>query len=237
MTIPPIVVPAPTFRLPDAAIDRDTTNRYARRIADTWARHIIVSGPMGWGECSTPGERAAILDLWLQHVEPARLIAACWDTEDVRIAQRQQVQPLVMLQAADEEDLSAQLGDAPSNSWMYANPRYSHALLTPELVAATPVDGVKLSKVTLTDIAATRAANPNTVIVHGSSRAIVASIEAGASLVTAAPLATLPDPWPAPDLDVIQTSANSIQQYLDELPTHHTRVEWITARAASRATS
>lgn len=231
MTAPPIVVPAPTFRHPGGELDHDTTSRYAHKLAASWAPHIIVSGPMGRGEHATVGERGVILDLWLQHIEPNRLVATCWTAYDVRVAQLRQVRPLVMLAADTATGLADQLDHSPADGWVYANPRYSRALLTAELVAAAGASGVKLSKVDYTELRTMRTANQQITIVHGSSRNIAASLTAGADLVTASPLAALPSDFPAPDLGVIQRRADTIQQSLDELLTHHARVKSITARA------
>lgn len=228
---PPIVLPAPTFRSHSGHLDHATTDRYAARLADTWIAHVIVSGPMGRGEHCTPAERASLLDAWLRHATPERLIATCWTPDDVQIAQSRRVRPLVMLRGRTEDELVDQLDAAPTHSWVYANPRYSGALLTPEQVSAAAVSGVKLSKVTLSDLATMRIANPDAVIVHGSSRTIAASLTAGADLVTAAPLAALPSPWPTPGLAAIQATVDSTQRLLNELPTHHARVDWITTRA------
>lgn len=231
---PPIVVPAPTFRKPGQALDRETTVRYAGYLGPMpWAKHIIVNGPMGRGEVSTPGERALVLDIWLECVPSERLIAACWEPEDVRAAQARRVRPLVMLSADTDMQLAQQLHEAPVNAWVYANPRYSRVLLSGELAATSKVAGVKLSKVSAEDLVTMRAACPNATIVHGSSRNITASLNAGANLVTAAPLAATPATWLDLDLSVIQRHVDTIQASLDKQHGHDARVRWVTQRAAS----
>lgn len=233
---PPIVVPAPTFREPGHALDRETTVRYAGYLGSVpWTKHILVNGPMGHGEVSTPSERALVLDMWLECVPSERLIAACWDPADVRAAQARRVRPLVMLSADTDVQLAQQLHEAPVNAWVYANPRYSRVLLSGELATASRVAGVKLSKVSTEDLATMRAACPDATIVHGSSRNIAASLDAGADLVTAAPLAATPATSLDLDLSVIQRHVDTIQASLDKQDGHDARVRWVAQRGTNEA--
>lgn len=227
-----MIVPVPSFRTLSGGLDLASTTRYALSLADTWTYWVLVSGPMGLGEGASHQERTANLDAWLKIWPPEQLIAACWTKEDLDIAQARNVQPLVMVQARSVAELDSQLAQAPANAWVYANPRYSRVPISPARLRDADVTGVKMSKVTTTELAAMRAQNPAITIVHGSSRAISESLDAGADLVTAAPLSTLPLPWPAANIRATQTCVNGIQHELDQLPTHRARVEWITSRAS-----
>lgn len=66
MTAPfDIVVPALALRDANAAVDHQSTLRYARRAAATWVDYFILSGSTTRGQDLTPRQRADILDLWL----------------------------------------------------------------------------------------------------------------------------------------------------------------------------
>src|SRR5690606_19028054 len=142
------MVPAPTFRDGVGELDLGITHRYAERLAMTWAPVVLVSRPMGQGEDMSSSERAGVLDVWRRHLSGGRLVAACWSDADIAHAQDSDVRALVMLQAATTTELVKQIEAAPMGAWVYSNPRYSHAMLTPELIVSSRVSGVKLSKVT-----------------------------------------------------------------------------------------
>src|SRR5699024_6612827 len=172
---PSIVVPAPTFQTSQESVDRETTVRYAAALAESWVPYVLVNGPMGRGEHLGDTQRATNLDLWVRTTSPRRIIAACWTDTDLADAHDRGGPPLVMLQATNERILDWELRQLPTETWIYANPRYS-ATLAPEDIAAYNVAGVKLSKITLDHLRAMRAANPRSMILHGSSRDIQASL-------------------------------------------------------------
>lgn len=229
---PPIVVPAPTFQTSSGAIDTALTGRYTARIAASWVPYVLVNGPMGRGEYLNYGQRAANLTVWVSALPPDRIIAACWTATELVAVHAAGLRPLVMLQATDEADLRAQLGEVPPDTWVYANPRYSRELLTPEAASEHQVAGVKLSKVEAGELYAMRAANPHATLVHGSSRHIQTSLDAGADLVTAPPLAAYPADLPPADMGTIQRVVDATQRELDALDGHDARVDWIGRRAA-----
>src|SRR5699024_3435405 len=117
--------------------------------------------------------------------------------------QKHRVQPLVMLQATNDHELVRDFRRIPADSWVYANPRYS-TTLTPDIVAAHNVAGVKLSKITPEHLRIMRNANPLATILHGSSRNIQVSLDAGADLVATPPLAASPVSMPAPQRTAVQ---------------------------------
>lgn len=227
-----LVIPAPTFRK-QGALDLDTTARYTNLLVTSAARYVLVNGPMGRGEDMNDWERAAPLAEWISRVPAQRIIAACWTGADLDEAQKQQVQQLVMLQAANESELARQIGAAPQGTWMYANPRYSGALVTPELARQHQVAGVKLSKVTFSTLRAMRETNPDAVVLHGSARNIETSLNAGADLVTTPPLTATPNADLGMNIQIAQQHIDSSQATLDYLEGHDARVDWITEHAQS----
>ncbi len=235
-----IAVPAPTFRSADGRLDRAATHHYAGRLASTWVNHVVVAGPMGRGEACTPAERAEILDLWLGHFRPHQVISACWCHEDVQVAKERGVRPLVMLQADTGSRLLDLLASVPSEGIAYANPRYSSAVFTAERLREANdrkllPHALKLSKVSLTELRdATKAVGTGTHVLHGSSRNIASSLEAGAAMVVAAPLAALPAPWPASTISAVQASVDSEQSLLDTCSTHEDRVAAVVEQARQR---
>lgn len=227
----PIIIPAATLRRTDGSLDLDGTARYAQRFASTWAPRAIIAGPMGRGSECTPDERSALLDRWCEHAATERLVLACWEREDLDRAEQCAVQPLVMLRAYSRDQLIDQINAAPPGAWLYANPRFSPISIFPERLPST-VAGVKMSKTSSAEIRRMRQTHPGITIVHGSSRDIRSSLEAGADWVTAAPLATLPDPFPTPDLAELQGWIDRVQQQLDEQADHGERVALVARMAA-----
>lgn len=231
MTAAPIIIPAPTLRRSDGELDLDATARYAQRFAGTWAPRAIISGPMGRGEECTEDERGALLEVWCEQVPASRLVFACWERGELNRAEQRGVQPLVMLQAGSRKQLLDQINATPEGVWLYANPRYSSVPLQPADVPAG-VAGVKMSKTSGEGIRRMREANPGKAIVHGSSRDIRSSLQAGADWVTAAPLAVLPDPFPAPDLEGLQGWLDRTQHWLlDGHSDHDARVHAVMRTA------
>lgn len=231
MTAAPIIIPAPTLRRSAGELDLDATARYAQRFAGTWAPRAIIAGPMGRGEECTEDERGALLEVWCQQVSTGRLVFACWERGDLHRAEERGVQPLVMLRACSRDQLLDQVNATPEGVWLYANPRYSSVPLQPEDVPAGAA-GVKMSKTNGEGILRMREAHPEKTIVHGSSRDIRGSMQAGADWVTAAPLAVLPDPLPKLDLESLQGWIDRKQQWLDEHSDHDARVHAVMRTAA-----
>lgn len=237
--MPPLAVPAPSFRREDGHLDMLTTQRYAEILASTWVRHVVVAGPMGLGERCTAAERAQLVRLWADVLGPHTVIAACWAQNETEAAHEMGVRALVMLCADDVPDLLRQLVKLPAGAIAYTNPRYSKAVLTGDIVATAlergRLDAVKLSKATLGDLRDVRsAAGPDLHLMHGSSRNIAGSVAAGADVVVSTPLSTLPTPWPTPTIADVQRTADTVQRQLDTLGDHYDRVADI-ARLARRS--
>lgn len=230
---PPIVIPAPTFRDGAGTLDRTLVRRYARHLASTWVQYIIASGSTGLGECATQAERALLLDLWLEHVTPARLIAGCWAPADTAFAVRRGVRPLLILCADSERELIKQLAAVPESGLAYVNPRYSSVRLESRFVSRSVSNfqgsGLKVSKITFDTLREIRAVVGRRVqLIHGSSRDIARSLAVGADLVTASPLAAIPSELPCPSIEDIQCRVDALQVDLDTQADHRARVEAIT---------
>lgn len=199
----PIAIPAPIFRTVGGAIDHDLNAHYARRLGSTWVRHAVVAGPMGLGEACTPEQRAELVELWMRHVEPARLLVACWTPAEIRTVTDSGIRALAMLAIDTDDELLAALGGLPPLAVAYTNPRYGGSLITPELLAANAdrpdmPAALKFSKVTISELANIRqVVGPGVTIIHGSSRRIADSLAAGVDIVVSSPLAVLPKQWPA----------------------------------------
>lgn len=233
---PLIAVPAATFRRSDGALDLLTVERYASLLSSTWVRHVIVAGPMSLGERCNSAERRQLVEIWAKTIGQERVIAACWTRAEIDAALDRGTRVLAMLRAVDGADLIRQLRGLPPGVIAYTNRRYSSAVLTAETVALaradSTLDAVKLSKATFNELRDVRqAGGPDLHLIHGSSRHIAKSLSAGVDVVVSAPLATLPAPWPAPDLADVQRAVDAVQRKLDAVGDHHGRVAAIEANA------
>jgi dihydrodipicolinate synthase/N-acetylneuraminate lyase len=235
-----IAVPAPIFRDTDGGIDHDLNARYAKRLGSTWMPHFVIAGPMGLGEACTSEQRAELVQLWTRHVEPERLIVACWTADETRMVTAHGVRALAMLAEDTDDDLLTALRALPPSAVAYTNPRYGRSLITPALLAANRdrtglPHALKFSKVTIDELAEVRQlVGPDVAIIHGSSRRIADSLAAGVDIVVSAPLAALPDQWPAPTVASVQRAVDELQSILDRLADHWARVAEIDDRARDR---
>lgn len=238
----PIAVPVPTFRRATGEVDLTVTERYAEALRATWARTIVVAGPAGLGEDCTDAERADQRALWQQHSDRFDIVAACWTPQDFAASAEHGLRQLAMLRAGTGAELIDALIDLPTNTIAYANPRYSPALLAPDVLLAArqrgaAVSAVKFSKVTPDQIRGIRAAVPEIEIWHGSSRAIQSSLAAGADIVVSPPLAAMPTTWPAPTITAVQQVVDEVQRLLDARTDHVHRVRLIASMAAGNLRS
>jgi hypothetical protein len=158
-----IVVPALTIRTPEGSLDRQGTAQYARRAADTWTDRFILSGTTARGYSLTEQERLCVLRVWLDHTDPARLLACCWSRADVDNATTQRVTPLVVIPHLHNDDAALRfLASLPAGSFVYSHPGNSPTVFDAQLCSKArssdclPV-GAKLSKVSCREIAAVRA--------------------------------------------------------------------------------
>jgi dihydrodipicolinate synthase/N-acetylneuraminate lyase len=176
----PITIPALTFRQPGGSVDLSMTRRYAGRASATPVRYFLVSGTTGRGNQATVGERAQLLETWRLAAGPDRVLACCWEPDDLRAASDMGVRAMLVIQRQDSFDqLLTTLRAAPDGYWLYSHPRYSAPTIDPHAAAVRAADkpprGAKVSKVSLDTVAKLRnAAGSYVGLWHGSSRNIVA---------------------------------------------------------------
>ncbi len=239
MTAPRLSIPALTFRSPSGGVDEATTTAYAQRAADTWLSLFILSGTTTEGSSFTVAERARVLDLWLAVVGRERLLACCWQAQDIEQAIERGVRPLVVMRGlTSRSEVLEFLGSTPSDAYVYSHPLHTPTVLDPALIAAArdkdvlPA-GAKITKIPPGAQPALRtAAGPDFDLWDGSSRQIAQSLADGTSGVVSTPLAAVPDPFPAPD-EHLQSTVDAWQDRLDEVPGEAERAGWLRAAAAS----
>lgn len=225
----PIAIPAPIFRTVGGAIDHDLNAHYARRLGSTWVRHAVVAGPMGLGEACTPEQRAELVELWMRHVEPARLLVACWTPAEIRTVTDSGIRALAMLAIDTDDELLAALGGLPPLAVAYTNPRYGGSLITPELLAANAdrpdmPAALKFSKVTISELANIRqVVGPGVTIIHGSSRRIADSLAAGSRHRCVVPVGCAAQAVARVTVASVQRAADTIQSMLDREPDYWAR--------------
>lgn len=237
---PNIVVPVLTIRTPEGGLDRQGTARYARRAASTWVDRFILSGTTARGYSMTEQERLCVLRVWLDHTDPARVLACCWSRADVDNATAQRVTPLVVIPHLHDDDAALHfLASLPAGSFIYSHPGNSPTVFGAQLCSKArnsdclPV-GAKLSKVSHREITDVRAqAGPSFILWDGSSRDVAGSIAAGATGVVTTPLSPFTQPFPLRDLTHLQPALDEVQEHLDRLPSRDARNNHLSALAAS----
>lgn len=238
---PHIVVPALTIRTPEGGLDKQGTAQYAKRAASTWVDRFILSGTTARGYSMTERERLCVLRVWLDHTDPARVLACCWSRSDVDNAAEQGVTPIVVIPHLHDDHAALRfLASLPAGSFVYSHPGNSPTVFDDQLCSKArssdclPV-GAKLSKASRSEIAAVRAqAGPSFILWDGSSRDIAESIAAGATGVVTTPLSPITQPFPPRDLTQLQPVLNEVQAHLDQLPSREARSDHLSALAASR---
>ncbi len=226
-----IIVPALTLRTADGKLDLAATAQYAERAVATWVDAFILSGSTTRGDLFTVAERAAILDLWLNLTDSARLLACTWCADDVREAVARGVRPMAVMRGLrDEAEACAFLAALPEGAYVYSHPMYTPTVLDAHLCAIARQGGylpagAKLAKVSTADIRAIRAAaGPDFALWDGSSRHVGESVAAGAAGVVATP---------ARQLDILQRELDQRQAELDRLPTREARTHALTRAAVA----
>jgi dihydrodipicolinate synthase/N-acetylneuraminate lyase len=230
---PRLAIPALSFRTADGALDEAATAAYAGRAADTWLSTFILSGTTTEGDTFTVRERAAVLDIWRTVTTPHRLLACCWEADDVVAAIARGIRPLmVMRQLADAVQALALFARLPGEAYVYSHPMHTPtvldaALLTAAREAGCLPAGAKISKIPAGTLPALRAAaGPDFDLWDGSARHIDASLRGGASGVVATPLTAVPDPFPEPD-GALQSQVDAWQRELDAVPDTAERAAWL----------
>jgi dihydrodipicolinate synthase/N-acetylneuraminate lyase len=234
-----IVVPALTLRDHAGAIDHEATCQYAKRAAATWTDYFILSGSTAGGQDLTPGQRAGILDLWLDITEPGRLLACCWEPRDFDHAASRGIAPMATMRNLDGPAAAlAFLRDLPAGAYIYSHPMFGGSVFDAELAAAASSAGVlpaggKIAKITtpaITDVH--RAAGDGFRLWDGSSRRILASLDAGAAGVVATPLCTFDTDLPPKQVHLIQAAVDPVQAHLDALADRPARAAELLRKAS-----
>lgn len=237
---PYIVVPALTIRTPRGDLDKPGGARYAQRAASTWVDRFILSGTTARGYLMTEQDRSSIVRVWLDHVEPERVIACCWSRADVDNAAGQGVTPIVVIPHCHNDDAALRfLASLQPGSFVYSHPGNSPTIFDAQLCSLArsrgclPV-GAKLSKASYNEIAAVRdQAGPFFALWDGSSRDIGGSIAAGATGVVTTPLSPFMEPFPPRTLTLLQRALDEIQGDLDRLPSRDARSDHLSALAVA----
>jgi dihydrodipicolinate synthase/N-acetylneuraminate lyase len=240
----PIAIPALTFRSAGGSVDLASTVRYAEHAAGMPTRYFLVSGTTGRGRQATVRERAQILEAWCGVTGPDRLLAACWQPEDLRATEELGILPVLVIQDCRNTGAVLDLLRAgPDGCWVYSHPRYSPVTFTPDVAFASREAGLlpggaKVSKVTLQDLLKLRSiTGSDFALWHGSSRDITGSLMHGATGVVSAPLSSLP---PLPSLpagqhdqyaDEAQCVVDQIQRILDSLNDSTGQIDFLLAAA------
>lgn len=221
-----VMVPVLTLLDRRGRLDRGACAAYAQRARETWLDVFMVSGSLGLGLGLSAEIRREALEIWLDHVPPARLLGCAWDPAEVELVRRMGVRPLAVLQGADDsESVLRLLRGLPADAYVYSHPQYTAAVLSPAVVERAwaeglGVAGAKVSKVELDELGELRnAAGPDFDLFDGRCRHVLASVRAGATGVVAVPLSTLPaDLPPRGDLPGLQAVIDRGQAVVDSHP-------------------
>lgn len=236
-----VVVPVLHLSATNGEFDYGTTRRYAERAASTWVDRFIVSGSTTRGDLLTIGQRAEILDLWLEVAPPQRLLACCWEPGDFTQAAARGIAPMAVMRGlGDHADAVEYLRTLPQDAYIYSHPMFGRAVFDASLAAAARERGSlprggKLAKISHREITnVRRAAGAGFSLWDGSSRRIQESIDAGASGVVATPLCAFDLELPEREVSVVQRFVDPIQTALDALPDRAAKTSELVLRADSR---
>ena len=233
-----VVVPALLLPTSSGSPDFAATRRYARTVAASWVDYILVSGSTAQGHLLSVTERAQVLDLWLDVIDPARLFACCWTPADITHAQDRGVAIIAPMQEPDDRQRALGfLSALPRGSFVYSHPVFSGATFDATLAAAARAKGVlpaggKLAKVSTSTVRAIRDATGQAFTLwDGSSRHIGLSLGAGASGIVATSLSAFDRPLPRKEARPLQVTIDQLQGRLDALSDRTTRSADLIHRA------
>lgn len=233
-----IVVPALSLRHADGSIDDAATRLYAHRAAaSTWVDYLILSGSTTQGHLQTSAERTTVLDIWLDVMEPGRLLACCWQPEDLSNAASRSITPMATMRGLESPASAlAFLRSLPAKAFIYSHPMFGGATFDASLAASARDSGVlpaggKLAKISLQAIADVRAVTGAYKLWDGSARRIEASVRAGAAGIVATALCTFESKPAGRDAAALQAAVDRVQVCLDALPDRASRSEELRRRA------
>ncbi|SRR6266516_632345 len=138
-----LVIPALTLRNPEGSLDVAATAQYADRGARTKADFFIISGSTGLGWQGSHTERRQLITVWSQAVGPSRLIACCWDQDDISAACDMGIRPIALIHGPQDErpelaQIMSALAALPRGSFVYSHPRFSTMTFTPQIAERAP---------------------------------------------------------------------------------------------------
>jgi hypothetical protein len=232
-----VVVPTLNLSTPSGEIDSVANRRYADLGAETWIDHFLLNGSTTRGDALSVHQRASILDIWIDSVGPDRVLACCWDREDIDQALMRRVTPMVVMSDLRDRDEALDfLADLPGGSTVYSHPAMFDGVSFDADIAEAAAklgclpSGGKLAKIRLSEISRIRQAAPAFRTWDGSSRHIADSIEAGADGVVATPLtASFPNCVGLKSIHEVQAIADPVQAALDDLPDRPARTRYLHA--------
>lgn len=240
MKPPRLAIPALTFRTATGRLDEHTSAAYARRAVATWLSVFVLSGTTTEGDTFTSAERAAVLDIWRSLTHPERLLACCWEPDDITAALHRGIRPMaVMRKLSDRTQALRFFGGLPKGAYVYSHPIHTPTVLHPKLIDLAHGEGclpagAKISKVPPGTIPLLRsAAGHDFDLWDGSARRIAASLEHGASGVVATPLTVVPEPFPAANAD-LQAHVDRWQTRLDAITDPSQRARWLRTTAVAQ---
>ncbi|MBF6209273.1 hypothetical protein IU483_35280 [Streptomyces gardneri] len=233
-----LVVPTLNLSTPSGEIDSVATRRYANLGAETWIDHFLLNGSTTRGDALSVDQRASVLDIWIDAVGPERVLACCWNREDINQALTRRVTPMVVMSdLQDRDEALGFLASLPGCSTVYSHPvMFDGVSFDADIAEAAaklgclPTGG-KLAKIRLSEISQIRQAAPAFRTWDGSSRHIADSLEAGADGVVATPLtASFPNCVGSKTIHEVQAIADPVQATLDELPDRPARTRYLHAQ-------
>jgi hypothetical protein len=179
-----------------------------------------------------------VLDAWFEVTEASRLLACCWDRDDLTHAADRRIAPIAVMRGPhSHSEALAFLGTLPGGAFIYSHPMFGGVVFDAELAARARGGGVlpaggKLAKISTAEISEVHEATGEAFrLWDGSSRRIRASLNAGASGVVATPLCIFGQDLPSKDVDVIQTAVDPVQDALDARPDRASRTSELLRRA------
>jgi hypothetical protein len=131
-----ILVPVLTLRDTLGRIDAGANHAYAQKAAETWLDGFIINGTIGGGETNTPDERQQLLQIWLDHLAPARVYGCSWEPADqARIVDTPARLMALMRGLNDDTQAVRFLSGLPAGAYVYSHPRYTTRTYDPAIDA------------------------------------------------------------------------------------------------------
>jgi dihydrodipicolinate synthase/N-acetylneuraminate lyase len=225
-----IVVPTLTLLDSSGSPDVRANRAYAARACRTWVDRFLICGSTSRGDTLTHKQRTDLVDLWLDTAGADRIVACCWQPEDVSVAVARSVSPMVVMRGhATATDALAMVASLPTGALIYSHPMFGSVVFDSDFanraraVGELPAGG-KIAKVSVDELRRLRhVVGQDFALWDGSSRHIAQSMAAGASGVVATPLCIFPDPFPSRAVNILQRAVTEIQDRLDLLPTREAR--------------